>query len=84
MITAMGGAGAAVLGGVALVRRKSGELSKAEQLELEECSAWRRSALRIIRSLRDVLTEHGIQEPDGIDDQLGIRQRIHSGQAENS
>lgn len=79
MITAAGGATAAVLGGIALVRRKSGELAKAEQHELEECSEVRRVAFRVIRSLRDLLAEHGIPEPDGIDDQLRLRRRVAAG-----
>lgn len=75
MITAAGGATAAVLGGVALVRRKSSDLARTEQHELEDCSAWRRAALRVIRKLRDLLNEAGIQEPEGIDDELGIGRR---------
>lgn len=79
MITAMGGATAAVLGGIALVRRKSGELARIEQHELEECSEVRRAAFRVIRSLRDLLAEYGIPEPEGIDDQLRLRRRVTAG-----
>jgi hypothetical protein len=75
MITAAGGATAAVLGGIALVRKKSGDLYRTEQQELNDCSAWRRAAVRIIRALRDLLSEAGIPEPEGIDDELGLRPR---------
>lgn len=78
MITAIGGATAAVLGGIALVRKKSGDLSRSEQLELEDCSTVKRAALRIIRVLRDLLAEAGIPEPEGIDDELGLRRRAGS------
>jgi hypothetical protein len=73
MITAAGGAFGGIAAGVALVRKRSGELARAEQHELEECSAWKRSALRVVRNLRELLNEHGIDEPDGIDDELGLR-----------
>lgn len=75
MITAIGGATAAVLGGVALVRKKSADLARVEQVELEDCSALKRAAFRIIRVLRDLLAEAGIPEPEGIDDELGLRRR---------
>lgn len=59
-----------VASAVTLIRRHSEDLSRREQLDLEECSAWRRTARRIIRHLRDLLAEHGIQEPEGLDDEL--------------
>lgn len=75
MITAIGSGTAAVLGGYALVRKRSADLSRNEQLELEDCSALKRTALRIIRVLRDLLAEAGVPEPEGIDDELGLRRR---------
>lgn len=75
IITAAGGATAAVLGAYALVRRKVGELSEAELQRCEDCYAWRRAALRVLNLLRDLLSEQGIPEPEGIDDELGLRRR---------
>jgi hypothetical protein len=72
MITAAGGATAAILGGIALVRRKSDELTKTERAEAEECFERRRAAYRWVRILRDLLNDAGIPEPEGIDDDLGI------------
>ena len=63
----------AVGGTVTLTRRHSAELSKREQNDIEECSAWRRTARRVIRQLRDVLAEHNIPEPEGLDDELAGR-----------
>lgn len=60
-------------GAVSLVRRHSAELSKREEQDIEDCSAWRRTARRIIRELRDLLSEHGIPEPEGLDDELSGR-----------
>jgi hypothetical protein len=73
MITAAGGATAAILGGIALVRRKSDELTRKEREESEVCFEQRRAAYRWVRILRDLLSEAGIPEPEGIDDDLGIR-----------
>lgn len=63
----------AVAGAITLIRRHSGDLSQREQQEAENCSAWKRSALRVIRRLREILAEHGIPEPEGIDDELAGR-----------
>lgn len=76
MITAAGGATAAILGGIALVRRKSGELTRTEREESEVCFEQRRAAYRWVRILRDLLNEAGITEPEGIDDELGIRRSL--------
>ena len=59
-----------VASAVTLIRRHSEELSKREERDIEECSAWRRTARRVIRQLRDLLAEHGIPEPEGLDDDL--------------
>ena len=63
----------AVGGTVTLTRRHSAELSKREQNDIEECSAWRRTARRVIRELRDLLAEHNIPEPEGLDHELSGR-----------
>lgn len=76
IITAAGGATAAILGAIALLRRKSGELSRIEQQEAEQCFEQRRAAYRWVRILRDLLSESGIPEPEGIDDELGIRRSL--------
>ena len=76
MITAAGGATAAILGGLALVRRKSGELTRLEREEAEDCFERRRAAYRWVRILRDLLSEAGIPEPEGIDDDLGTRRAL--------
>lgn len=60
-------------GAVSLVRRHSAELTKREEQDIEDCSAWRRAARRVIRQLRDLLAEHGIPEPEGLDDELSGR-----------
>lgn len=57
-------------GAYTLVKRHSEDLTKREQNELEECSTARRIYRRIIRELRDLLAEHNIPEPAGIDDAL--------------
>lgn len=62
-----------VASAVTLIRRHSEDLTKREQQDLEECSAQRRAARRIIRILRDLLAEHGIPEPEGLDDELAGR-----------
>lgn len=74
IVTAAGGSIAAVLGGWALVRRKADQLEASEEKRCQDCYGWRRSALRILNNLRDILAERGIPEPEGIDDELGIRQ----------
>lgn len=76
MITAAGGATAAILGGIALVRRKSGELTRVEREECESCFEQRRAAYRWVRKLRDLLSDAGLPEPEGIDDELGIRRTL--------
>ncbi len=55
---------------VTLIRRHSEDLSRREQSDIEELSAWKRTARRIIRELRDLLAEYGIPEPEGLDDEL--------------
>lgn len=60
----------AVAGAITLIRRHSDEMSKRDQQEAEDCSAWKRSARRVIRQLRDILSEHGIPEPEGLDGEL--------------
>lgn len=60
----------AVAGAITLIRRHSDDMSQREQQDIEDCSAWRRTARRIIRQLRDLLAEHGIPEPEGLDDEL--------------
>jgi hypothetical protein len=62
-----------VASAVTLIRRHSEDLSKREQIDLEDCSAWRRTARRVIRQLRDLLAEHNIPEPEGLDDELSGR-----------
>lgn len=62
-----------VASAVTLIRRHSEDLSKREQQDLEECSARWRTARRVIRVLRDLLAEHGIPEPEGLDDDLAGR-----------
>lgn len=59
-----------VASAVTLIRRHSENLTKREQNELETLAAWKRSALRIIRQLRDLLAQHNIPEPEGLDDEL--------------
>lgn len=76
MITAAGGATAAILGGIALIRRKSGELTRIEREESDQCFEQRRAAYRWVRILRDLLSDAGIPEPEGIDDDLGIRRSV--------
>lgn len=73
VVTSVGGSAAAILGGVALVRRRSAELAERERGQCEECFTWRRNARWVITLLRDLLSEHGIAEPEGIDDELGTR-----------
>lgn len=73
IITAAGGAIAAVLGGVALVRKKSGELGRQREQECEDCFDRRRTLLRLLNKVLDLLAEHGIPEPEGIRDELGPR-----------
>lgn len=63
----------AAAGAMVLIRRNSGELSEREQREVEECSAKKRAALRVVRILRDLLAELGIPEPEGLDDELAGR-----------
>jgi hypothetical protein len=84
MITAAGGAFGVIAAGIALLRKRSGELHRTEQSDLEECSAWRRAALRVIRKLRDRLSEAGIPEPEGIDDELGIRRSVTAASEDTS
>ena len=76
-VVAIVGAGATLITTVAsavtLIRRHSEDLSKREQIDLEECSAWRRTARRVIRQLRDLLAEYNIPEPEGLDDELSGR-----------
>ncbi len=76
IVTAAGGSIAAVLGGVALVRRKTDELGKTEQQRCQDCYSWRRAALRVVNDLRDLLALHDIPEPEGIDDDLGTRRAV--------
>lgn len=73
IVTAIGGSTAAILGGVALVRRRSADLAERERGQCEECFTWRRNARWVITLLRDLLSEHGIAEPEGIDDELGTK-----------
>lgn len=68
-----------VASAVTLIRRHSEDLTRREQLDIEECSAWRRSARRVIRQLRDLLAEHGIPEPEGLDDELTGRRASEEG-----
>lgn len=75
IVTATGGAVGAVATAIALLRKRSGELAAAEEMEAEHQAAWKRAALRIIRSLREILAEHGIPEPEGIDDELRLGRR---------
>lgn len=63
----------AVAGAITLIRRHSDDLSQREQRDAEDCSAWKRSAFRVIRRLRELLAEHGIPEPEGLDDELAGR-----------
>ena len=86
MITAAGGATAAVLGAWALLRKKSGDLAEQFEADAEDCFDQRRVAYRWIRILRDLLSEAGIPEPEGIDDDLGTRRRraITAGRADES
>jgi len=76
-IVAIVGAAATLVTTVAsaatLIRRHSENLTKQEQIDIEDCSAWRRTARRVIRQLRDLLAEHGIPEPEGLDDDLNGR-----------
>lgn len=76
MITAAGGATAAVLGALALLRKKSSELAKIERTECDDCFEKRRAAYRWVRRLRDLLSEAGISEPEGIDSELGIQRAV--------
>lgn len=81
LITAAGAAIAAVMGGVSLVRQKSGQITVREREEAELCFEQRRAAYRWVRVLRDLLSEAGITEPEGIDDELGLgRHRATAGE----
>jgi LPXTG-motif cell wall-anchored protein len=75
IITAIGGAVAAVLGALALVKRRSSELGKQHQADCEDCYVERRVLIRWINRLRDLLAIHGIPEPEGLDDELGNRRQ---------
>lgn len=75
IVTAAGGAVGTIAAAIALLRRRSGELAEAEIHEQEAQAAWKRAALRIIRLLREILAEHGIPEPEGIDDELRLGRR---------
>lgn len=70
VVSTLGGAFTAVVGGVVLLRRRSGQLSAAEQDEAEACASRNRLYLRIIRLLRDVLAAAGVDEPEGLDERL--------------
>ena len=82
MITAAGGATAAILGAWALLRRRSGDIARQYEVEAEHCFEQRRSAYRWVRILRDILSEAGIAEPEGIDDDLGIRRPVAARRAD--
>lgn len=84
IVTAVGGSIAAVCGGIALVRRKSAEWSRSEEQRCEDCYTWRRTALRVLNQVRDLLAEHGIPEPEGIDDELGSRRAARAVSADES
>jgi hypothetical protein len=83
IITAAGGAVAAVLGAVALVRKKAGELGRAQLLELDECGTAKRAAIRWVWKLLDLLAEYDVPEPEGIRDELGLRRRAGVAAAED-
>lgn len=70
VVTSLGGAFTAVLGGVVLLRKRSGQLSAEELAEQEACASRNRVYRRIIRLLRDALADAGVDEPEGIDEQL--------------
>lgn len=82
VVAILGGAATfitASAGAITLIRRHSSDLSKKEQQELEDCSATKRVLRRIIRTLRDLLEEHGIPEPEGLDDELAGKRAAHEG-----
>lgn len=62
---------------ITLIRRHSGDLSKKEQQELEDCSAEKRALRRVVRLLRDYLEDKGIPEPEGLDDELPRQRAAH-------
>lgn len=70
MLAGITGVVTAVFAGLITLRKRSGELAAAEELELLELRDWRRQALRVISRLRDLLAEHDVAEPEGLDDEL--------------
>jgi hypothetical protein len=86
VITAAGGAIAAVIGAYNLLRKNIRELAAKADADCEECYKGRRALLRWVNKLLDLLAQHGIPEPEGIDDELGLRRRsaVTSGDDESA
>jgi hypothetical protein len=82
IITTAGGATASILGGIALLQKKADRITRAEREECDECSARRRALVRWVNKLLDLLAEHGIAEPEGIEDELRLRRQVAAGPAD--
>lgn len=69
-LTGVGFAIAAVFTGVIGLRNTPPRPTSAERKRNEQYEIWSPRVRRVVAKLRDLLADHGIPEPDGIDEAL--------------